>query len=364
MSEEEERSELLKEEAIESVRLAIELYNRPYSLGRQRGVLLHLGTGFELLLKSSILHFDGEIDIGNGNEQTIGLTKCINLCYTGSHIDEIRFLKENEKILLEKIKHDRDASAHNVVETGEKQLYTFAEAGVTTFDDILDRVYDERLADYIPGRVLPLSTDPPENLALLIDQEYQQIQDLLDEGERARAKARLRAIESLERATDESTEDYSPISDSELEDRLEEIESERDWTNIFRGVASLDFTTEGAGPTMKLQITKSEGVPVQLVSEEDAEEEEEAVIGVKRVSERDFYNLGIRDIGRKLPISWQKAKAVAIELDLLEDEEYYKEIQIGSSTYKRYSGHALERIREALETDEVDPEEAWKNHGW
>jgi hypothetical protein len=363
MSDKGERAELLKEEAVESLRLTVELYNRPYSLGRQRGALLHLGTGFELLLKSAILRLGGGIDTGGTNEQTIGLTKCINRCHTGSHIDEVRFLEDVEKILLDKVKYDRDAAAHNLVETSEKQLYTFAEAGVTTFDEILYRVHSERLADHIPGRVLPLSTEPPENLALLIDDEYQQIQNLIEEGNEVKAKARLRAIESLERAADELTEDYSPISDSELESRLQEVENERDWTKIFRGAASLDFTTNGAGPTMKLQLTKSEGVPVRLVSEGDAEEEE-TVIGVKRVSERDFYNLGIQDIGQKLPISWQKAKTVAIELDILNDEEYYKEIEVGSSTYKRYSGHALKRIKEAIEKGEVNPDETWEKHGW
>jgi hypothetical protein len=71
-----------------------------------------------------------------------------------------------------------------------------------------------------------------------------------------------------------------------------------------------------------------------------------------------------QDIGTKLRISWQKAKTVAIELDILNDEEYNKEIEVGSSTYKRYSGYALERIREAIEEDEVDPDETWEKHGW
>jgi hypothetical protein len=358
------RSDLLKGEAIESIRLAIELYNRPFSLGRQRGVLLHLGNAFELLLKSTILYYGEEIDVEDrGNEQTIGLSACINQCHTGSEKEQLRYLTDDEKITLNKIKHDRDAAAHNLVETSEETLYSFAEAGVTLFDEILDRVYDERLADHVPGRVLPLSTTPPENLSILIDEEYQQVRELLYEGNRAKAKARLRSIESLEKAVDEEGEDTAPISDTELEDRLDEVDDERDWTNIFRGVASLDFTTEGAGPSMKLQITKSEGVPVQLVSEDDAEDED-AVIGVKRVNERDFYNLGIEDMGEKLPITWPKTKAVITELGIMKDEEYFKEIEIGSSSYKRYSGHALERVREALENDEVDPEEAWEKHGW
>jgi hypothetical protein len=356
------RSELLKESAIDSIRLSIELYNRPYSLGRDSGVLLHLGRGLELLLKACILNYGESIEESDSDgEQTIGLTRAINLCHTASDNEDVRFLAEEAAIALRKIKYDRDAAAHNLVETSEKQLYTFAQTGVSIFDDILMEVFEERLADSIPGRVLPLSTDPPENMAVMMDSEYSQIQDLIDTGEVTRAKARLRSIEGLERAINDDEE--GPISDSDLEERLKDIEGQPDWTEIFQGVSSINFTTEGAGPSFKVRLTKSEGMPVQLVDNEEAQEEN-AVVGVKRVTERDYYSLGIKDIGDRLPISWQKAKTVAMELELLEDEEYYKEISLGENKYKRYSEPALRRIEQALEEDEVDPDQAWQEHGW
>lgn len=38
-------------------------------------------------------------------------------------------------------------------------------AGVTLFDDVLQRVFTERLATHLPTRVLPVSVDPPRDLA-------------------------------------------------------------------------------------------------------------------------------------------------------------------------------------------------------
>jgi len=324
-----------------------------------------LGHAFEMLLKASIVENGGSIHTEGDNNQTIGFKKAIYTCRHGED-EDVRILEEDEVITLNKIRNDRDSAAHYLIDTSERQLYVFAEAGITLFDNLLGRVFDESLADYIPGRVLPLSTSLPQNLAVLIDDEYTQIRQLLDDGEKVKAKAKLRSIEGLERALND--DDEGPVTDEELDQRVEEItesEDERDWTQIFRGVASLDLTTEGEGEPFRLEITKSDGVPVNLVDEDDDDEDEEATVAVKRVNERDFYNLGIRDIGEKFDdYSWQKLRTVVDELGLQEDEKYYKEISVGAVTSKRYSGCALKCIREAIEEGEVDPEEAWEEHGW
>lgn len=356
----------LKSSSVESMKLAIELFNRPHSTARRTGVLLLLGHAFETLLKASIVENGGSIHTEGDNNQTIGFKKAIDVCRHGDgENEEVKILEEDEKITLTKIRNDRDSAAHYLIDTSEKQLYVFAEAGVTLFDDLLQRVFDESLADYIPGRVLPLSTEPPQNLAVLIDEEYTQVRQLLNEGEEVQAKAKLRSIENLERALDD--EKSGPVTDEELEDRVGEIsesDDQRDWTQIFRGVASLDLTTEAEGEPFRIEITKSEGVPVNLVDEED-EEDNDTTVAVKRVNERDFYNLGIQEMGDKFDdYSCMKIRAVVDELGIQEEEKYYKEITVGSSTYKRYSGYALKRIREAIEEEEVDPEEAWEAHGW
>lgn len=293
-----EEIDLLKESAIDSLKLAIELFNRPHPLGRKRGIPLLMGHSFEMLLKASILENDGSIHTEGDNNQTIGLKKAINICEHGDGDNsEVRILSEDDAITLRKIKNDRDSAAHYLIDSGEQQLYVFAQAAVHLFDDLLERVFDEKLSDYLPNRVLPLSTEPPESMAVLIDQEYNQIRELLDEGKRETAKARLRPIESLERALSEDEE--GPITDTELEDQVDEVMDQRDWTQIFRGVATLDLTTEGATESIELRISKSEGVPVNLVSDDDVGEEDEAAVAVKRVNERDFYNLGIEKMAEK-----------------------------------------------------------------
>ena len=151
-----------------------------------------------------------------------------------------------------------------------------------------------------------------------------------------------------------------------MESTLDDIPDERDWTQIFQGVATLDLTTEGAGEAVELRITKSEGIPVNLMNDEEAKEEgEEAPVAVKRVNERDFYNLGIEEMAEKFDeITWPKLRAIVDELDIQDNPDCYKEITVGSSEFKRYSGRAVEKIREALQEEEVHPDEAWDAHGW
>ena len=57
-------------------------------------------------------------------------------------------------------------------------------AGFTLFDDLLQRVFQERLSSHLPHRVLPISSEPPRDIQLLIDEEYSQIAQLLAPGRR------------------------------------------------------------------------------------------------------------------------------------------------------------------------------------
>src|SRR5262245_46939019 len=57
------------------------------------------------------------------------------------------------------------------------------------------------------------------------------------------------------------------------------------WPDIFKGVAAVQITTDGTGPSMSLRLTKKEGIPIQLVPEGTPGA---AVVGVKRVNELDF----------------------------------------------------------------------------
>lgn len=50
---------LLLDNALDSLVLSIEQFNRPWDQGRKEAVLIFLDRGFELLLKSAIVHLGG-----------------------------------------------------------------------------------------------------------------------------------------------------------------------------------------------------------------------------------------------------------------------------------------------------------------
>lgn len=351
---------LLKESAINSIRLAIELFNRPSERGRRESVLILLNHAFEMLLKAGLSHRGVSVWEG-GIGQTIGFERCVNLAHLGDpDTPDIKFLGEEDATTIRAINAQRDAASHYVVDLDESHLYIHARAGITVFDRILETVFGDRLADHLPERILPLSTRPPERLDLLIGREYYQVRALLKRGDTAMARAKLMALESLDRA---ANEEHRPPRKKDLEAKAEMVAEGKRWADVFPGVAALNLRTEGEGPSLKVQITKGEGMPVRLVPTEELTGEE-TVVGLKRVNELDYYSLGIKKLAEKLPITWPKAKAVAESLALTDDEEYYKEIRVGSATYKRYSPAALERIQEALISGEVDPGRAWEEHGW
>ncbi|MHB1499366.1 MAG: C2 domain-containing protein [Acidimicrobiales bacterium] len=121
--------------------------------------------------------------------------------------------------------------------------------------------------------------------------------------------------------------------------------------SLFPGIAAIEFGTEGSGPTLTLRLAKKEGTPVHLVPEGTAGA---TVVGVKRVNELDFYDLGHNDLAKKLGITSSKAAAAIWDQNIQANDDFFKEIQIGSSKFKRYSGKALQHLAEAIATDGVD----------
>ncbi len=120
-------------------------------------------------------------------------------------------------------------------------------------------------------------------------------------------------------------------------------------------MSALRLRTDGSGAAINLRITKAEGIPIKLVKEG---EPGAAVVAVKRVNEIDFYSLGLTDLAKKIGVSAPKTLAVIRHLKLQDDEEFFKEIRIGASRFKRYSAQALDRLKKELPG--LDVEEIWR----
>jgi hypothetical protein len=250
----------------------------------------------------------------------------------------------------------RDAAQHHLLEISQGPLYLQTQAGLTLFSDLLGHVFDRTLTDQMPERVLPVSTKPPTDLAVLMEEEVKIIQGLLKPGSRKKveARSRARALAIMEGAV--QGERTQPGT-GELNRILDRIAEGHPWDRIFPGVAALRLDSKGYGIPIELRITKKEGVPIHLVPEGTPGA---AVVAVKRVDELGFYTLGLNQVAEKVRLSGPRALAVIRHLRLQEDPDYFKEIRIGKAIFRRYSIKTVERISQDL--PDLDMERVWREH--
>ena len=342
----------LLEKASDSLVLAIELFNRPNDRGRVSSTLILLNHAFEMLLKAAILHRGGRIREKRAKE-TITFDACVRRSLSDG---KIKYLSEEQALVLQTINGLRDAAQHHLLDISEGQLYVHMQSGVTLFRDLLKAVFNEDLASHLPERVLPVSTSPPTDLTTLFDSEVEEIKKLLRPGRRRRieALARLRPLAILDATI--RGEKGQP-SESDLRRLGRELSQSKPWVDVFRGAAAVEIAVDGTGPSLSLRISKKEGIPIQEVPEGTPGA---SVVAVRRINELDVYSLGATKLAEKVGVSMPKVLAIVDHLGLRKDSECYKEFKIGSQTLKRYSPKAIEKIKEALETQSVD--EIWAHH--
>jgi hypothetical protein len=341
---------LLLVKSIDSLMLSIEHFNRPWNQGREEVVLILLDRAFELLLKAAIVKKGGRIREPRAKE-TIGHDKCVRRCLTD---DQVRCLSEDQALTIQIINSLRDAAQHFLLEISEQQLYLYAQAGVTLIDSLLRDVFSVPLAEYLPERVLPISTCPPRDLHVLMDTEFGELKAMVRPGSRRRieARAKIRSIAIVEASL---RGERSQPSEGELDRLLDHVATDRSWEEIFPGVATLRLDTSGSGLSVSLKITKNDGESVALVPEGTPGA---TLIAVKRVNELSYYSLGLKDLADKIGLTMPRALALVQELDLKSNDKYFREIQIGKAVHKRYSAAALEQI--ILRLPDLDLVEIWK----
>jgi hypothetical protein len=342
----------LREKAINALVLSIDHFNRPWDRGRVEAVLILLDHSFEMLLKSAIRQRGGKIRKAR-EKQTIGFDACVRRGLTDA---SLKFLTDEQALTLQTINGQRDAAQHYLVDMSEHQLYFYAQAGVTLFRDIHDDIFEEKLLLELPERVLPISTTAPKDLTALFDKEIEEIKGLLAPGTRRRmdAVAKARSLAVLESAVNG---DYEQPSDQELQKVCKRLADGEAWSSVFPGVASINITAEGDGPTLCLRLTKNEGTPVQLLKEGEGAG---AVVAVRRVNELGYYSLGAKDLAEKVGLTPPKSRAVVDYLALRKDPDCFKEFQISGLTHARYSHKAIKKIEQALAVSSID--DIWAAH--
>lgn len=332
--------------SLDSLFLAIEHFNRPWDKGRAEVVLILLDRSFELLLKAIIVNCGGKLR-EYGERETLGFDACVRKCFSDV---KVKCLDNNETVTLRVINNLRDAAQHEFVEISEQQLYICTQGGLTFYDTLIGRVFGESLHDHYPQRVLPISTEPPKDLVTVINAEFEDIKALLAPGARKGldAIAKLRGIQILEESI---TESGSQPSEKTLRGLIGRIKAGISWQELFPGVASLQLDTTGTGLSVSLKLTKNEGEPVYMVPEGTPGA---TVVAIKRVDELGYYSLGLNDLADKLGITNMQLYSVVKALKVQDSPEYFKEIRVGKTLFKRYSPKCLSYLKKQIPNLDLD----------
>ncbi|WNI24024.1 hypothetical protein [Streptomyces sp. ITFR-16] len=337
---------MLKRKALASLKRMTVAFNAVEDDGRTSSVLLSLQHSFEMLLKAALVHnnvpvFDKKLG------RSIGFEKCLELSRQQPNIK----LTDAEAGTLRAIDALRDDEQHWFNSVSEPILFIHARAGVTLFDDLLNRVFRERLADSLPLRVLPISTEPPMGLDILIDQEFSQIQDLLQPGRRARneARARIRTLLAIEgHASEESL-----VSEKDV-DRVEKgIAQGKSRNAVFPALEQISTAFSGEGPTLTVRFDQK-GPPVKF-----ADRDSDAA-AIREIDLQKKFHRSATDLAEKLNLSLPRSLALRQHLGIDDDPKCFYIFEMGSQKHPRFSDNALKLMRESMKA--LDMDKVWASH--
>ena len=343
---------LYHERALSSMRLAMEHFNRPYDDGRPEAVLHFALHAHEMLAKAILLNRGRRIQ-ERRESKTISFGKCLNLLDSSGE----KVLDDANKVSLVALSNVRDAAQHSVIVLSEQELFLHAQTAITVFDRVLASEFDHQLADYVPQRVLPISTAPPESLDLLVDGEINQIKGLLKPGRRrtVEARARLRSLLAVDLAAASEQRMPTPLEVDRAAKRLKEG---RRWKNVLPNLAGLSLDATGTGQTYSVRLSKDKTAPPVRFAETEDEKESAAILREVDITER--FPFSITQLASLVGITLPKASALVWKLDLKSDSDAFHQIQLGKSKFDRYSHKALAAAREGAA--DLDMASVWAEY--
>lgn len=277
---------------------------------------------------------------------SIGFARCANLAQSAGH------LKESQAGVFRAIDSLRDAEQHWLLKLDEGLMYMHARALVTVFDEILKAIFQDTLLEHLPSRVLPVSSHAPQNIEVLMDNEYTQIRDLLTPGRRARdeARGRIRALLAME---SHLVEDVA-VSERDI-DRVESaIRANADFGAVFPRLTCLGTETSGAGIEVTVHFTKKQGAPVKFVPADDVGE----AAAVRQIDLRNKYHVSPTELAKKVGLSIPKAAFLRRYLKIDEDANLRYVFEHGAAKFPYFSDGAVEKMKQAK--SDLDVEAMWK----
>lgn len=336
------QSAMYLDSSVQSLTLAIELFNRPSPTARDHAVPMLLGHAFEMLLKSIIFQARGTVR-DKGDELTYSLGRCIGIA-----ADDLQVLTRDERALLAALKQDRDCATHDSIVMSEQLMWVHMRSGISVIRRLLRDELQLDLRELLPGRVIPVSTEPPHELQALVEEELATVAKLLAPGTRKGpdARARLRPLLSLDGA---ATGRVDPPTEIEVARAESALRKGTQWQRILPGLATLSITPvtpEGDAQEVVLRVGRdADGIPVRK-----ARRDEEA-LAYRSMDPFEEYGGKLSTFGKKLGLSQQQGYALIDHLAIKDDDAAYfcRKTKNGNVQYQGVSARAYDLGRKALE---------------
>jgi hypothetical protein len=339
----------LKRKSLSSMRAGMAAFNSPHDDGRVTAVLLHLQHSFEMVLKAALVQA-GRSVFDKKSGRSISFEQAVRQC---QQLPGLK-LSDEEAGTLRAVDAMRDEEQHWHTEIDEGLLYLHARASVTLFDDVLHKVFKDRLAEHLPLRVLPISVEAPQDFVTLVDREYAHIADLLKPGRRARstARAKIRSLLAMEAHVEPDAE----VSVADV-DRVEKgIKAGKTRDQVFPRLGQVGAAVTGEGLSVQVRFVKhDDALAVRLVKDDSVD-----AAAFRSVDLQKKYHRPPIDLAGKVGLSPPRATALRAHLGIDDDDDCRHVFEFGSQRHTRYSDNAFTRMRAALA--ELDMDAVWASH--
>ncbi|MEU5694909.1 hypothetical protein [Actinosynnema sp. NPDC020468] len=343
-----QNSRALRRKALSALTCAFEAFDSPHDEGRHTRVLLHLQHAFEMLLKAVLVQAGTEV-FDKVTGRSIGFRKCLALVRSSSTIS----LGDDDAGTLLTINAMRDEEQHWFAIVPEQILYLYARAAVTLFEELSTKAFGDRLADHLPARVLPLSVEPPRDLALLLDDEYSQIAVLLQPGRRARHEvgARIRTLLAMGAHTEPdvsvSVKDVARVENA--------IRRGGQRAEVLPKLEGLTTSVDGEGLVVTVHVTKSRGAPMRYVADEA-----EPAAAIRQVDLSVKYHRSASALARDTGLTGPRSLALRRHLGIDVEGPFSHLFQINATRTRMFSDHAFTTMRDAVASLDLDA--VWAAH--
>jgi hypothetical protein len=344
-----QESRVLQQKALASLIFTIEAFNSPHEGGRATRVLLHLQHSFEMLLKAALVQTGDKRVHDPETGRSIGFERCLRLAAE----NDIIKLADADAGTLRAIDAMRDDEQHWFNIVSEQLLYLHARAGITLFDELLQRVFANTWPTTCQGESCHSRWIHRVNSqSCWMRNTHRSPRSCNPGAERDTKPERGCARCSLWRRTSSRTR----VSDKDVTRVERGIRDGDTREQVFPRLEEIATAIDGEGVNTIVHFTKQQGAPVRYVADESV-----PAAGIREVDLLKKYHRPPAGLARELDISPSRSTALRRHLGIDSDGPYSHQFVLSPSNKpRRYSDNALRLMRETLNAADLDA--IWKAH--